>query len=65
MNVIHHSHTFDFEKIIGRNNNHSKRMLLEELCIEFSNKCVNIKSKVANNISNMYLPLFHRLSQNQ
>lgn len=57
--AITHHHHFDFDNttVIARNDCEWKRMFLEEVKIKSSSSCVNIKSKEANNVSNIYTKL--------
>lgn len=57
--AISNEHHFDLENpsVLFQCHHYSKRMFLEELCIKASNNCVNIKSKEAMNISNIYTRL--------
>lgn len=59
LHAVENKHKFDFDKasILHKCTNYTKRMFMEELYIKSSANCVNIKSKEAANVSNIYTSL--------
>lgn len=62
---ITEDHRFDFDnvRILEREANYRKRMLLEELHIKSSRNCVNSKSIETKNVNDIYLPLLRKINK--
>lgn len=58
-------HRFDFDniRVLEREPNYRKRMLLEEIHIKSSRNCVNLRSLEAKNINDIYLPLLQKFGK--
>lgn len=67
LHAVTNQHRFDFKNafVMYRCPHYTQRMFIEELCIKSSNRCVNIKSREAMNVSSIYTALLHTYNHNK